>query len=1317
MPDANDPPHHAIREEYRLRSRLAVDPEALLGAGPVVGQLNWISIGPSATLDGPSTTHPIMSGEVAGVAVSDDGERVYVASVNGGVFRSDDRGGTFYPLMSAFGLDPTTGSSDSISIGAFASPSSLPDRIYVGSGEDRTPAPIYGVGPVVSSDGGLSWTTEPYNPPPPARGSLFYGMAVDPNDPDLAVGATDQGIFRRQPRNQDERGLPTPRPQSYLIQMDTTNGNATDAYWDQDGLDTTTAWSQAGAWAIGNVASTTLTPFVFQGKPRFLRYVPAFGGGNNAFFYEVSPSGEPTPVGAGATWTQNLLTMVFGLSGSVYIVQYNTATFNADLCQITAAGALTPVWVAQAWGNPWTAFVPFVLYGSSYFIKYNSAAANTAQLWRWPGNLTPVQVGGNLNLPQAAQLVPVTLDGASLLLVYEPTNNGQATLYRWAANGTLVQLWQRTGVLPNMATAKLSAFSWNGEPRLLANGTGAARATTLYRWGPDLVPVPIWTRRWADNLILMPSFMGYTWADKQASVTPAPLRYDATDQALVENRRVTSVVSASDGSSTVLYAAFSTDVIADPAVDAVYKGRGQVYVSLDRGATWEQLGVFPPNEGRIALAAHPTDINVVYAMTEAGRVYRYERGGGPDFARYCPIEGAPGVMSDAAGRVPAIAVSRTETDTLFVGGDRSIKASDGRSVGDSGALYRCRVTRRGTVFHMTPTYIGTSLPKGLTTFGFTPSEEDLWVGTRQGLFHTTVPQTTSPTALERMFVPRNNGLSTALAIGLAQDPTTDAVLFSGGQGGGLQRYQGDDVWQNVGRISEGGAAVTSNDGQTVLVTGTLNTVYRFTAAGAFQQVAGGATGQVQLTGGDRVSLYAPLSAATAMNRVAFGTCKPWCSDDLGATWSSVPNDSNADILATTIRAIALSPNGRRLYVGLDNGQIWRFRDQGGHGAANWTAGTRIDNAGVGTLAAFIAGVAGVSVSDIFIDPGDDQEIFVTLAGDLGANPNPWQRVWRFAGGAWGQASGPGGGPATQQLMNIDHHAITGYRSGGHTLLYAGADLGVWHSANDGAAWAPMAEGLPEAAVRALRYYPRETNLHRPNLLRAGTLGRGVHERVLTPRMASNPRVFTNAVQLYMRANVLDRGLINVQDNVANPVDPGQVVRYWDGTDIKLSTQVDGQFPLPPSITPTEFAALAAPAPASIVVNRPLRVYVRIHNRGVLPAKGVRVTIVVSTAVAGGPPPAVPNLPGTVQADVRGGTLVADGNWTTAAIVAAGPVAPGSPWVVGADIPGNLLSAPLTTFTIVALATSPDDLFTTTTQVVATMVTQNSKVIMKYVTTA
>src|SRR5439155_21191980 len=152
---------------------------------------NWVPIGPSAVRRGQGGTTPAMSGRVLGIAIRSGGDRVYAATSNGGVWRSDNAGASWMSLMDAWDQNPTNAASDSLACGAIAIDPTVvspnPDRIFVGTG-DGDEALYFGVGPVFSADGGQNWSTEPVAPgSQPLAGRAFNALAIDPGNPDRVV--------------------------------------------------------------------------------------------------------------------------------------------------------------------------------------------------------------------------------------------------------------------------------------------------------------------------------------------------------------------------------------------------------------------------------------------------------------------------------------------------------------------------------------------------------------------------------------------------------------------------------------------------------------------------------------------------------------------------------------------------------------------------------------------------------------------------------------------------------------------------------------------------------------------------------------------------------------------------------------------------------------------------------------------------------------------------------------------------------------------------------------------------------------------------
>ena len=196
--------------EYHLRKAPAVRGPAMLGAAPgapaIPGGKNWTSIGPTVVEHGQAQGRPAISGRVAGIAVAPGGLRVYVATANGGVWRSDDSGTTWKSTMDGFDADPTAFASTSLACGAIAISPSNPDRVYVGTGEGNTDSmfqnrtvnalPAYrGIGPVRSDNGGADWVSETSTPS--LAGFSFFEIAVDPANGDHCVAATSNGLYER----------------------------------------------------------------------------------------------------------------------------------------------------------------------------------------------------------------------------------------------------------------------------------------------------------------------------------------------------------------------------------------------------------------------------------------------------------------------------------------------------------------------------------------------------------------------------------------------------------------------------------------------------------------------------------------------------------------------------------------------------------------------------------------------------------------------------------------------------------------------------------------------------------------------------------------------------------------------------------------------------------------------------------------------------------------------------------------------------------------------------------------------------------------
>jgi hypothetical protein len=197
------------RKARSMAGRPVTPRRSLLMPMPVVpGANNWTPIGPSVMARGQTLSRAAISGRVAGIAIAPGGTRMYVATANGGVWRSDDGGRGWHSTMDGFDLNPTAFAAASLCCGAIALDPADPDRVYVGTGEGDTDAifafrlvnalPAYrGIGPIRSDDGGLTWVSEPSSPS--LAGFSFFRIAVDPADREHCVAATTNGLYERVP--------------------------------------------------------------------------------------------------------------------------------------------------------------------------------------------------------------------------------------------------------------------------------------------------------------------------------------------------------------------------------------------------------------------------------------------------------------------------------------------------------------------------------------------------------------------------------------------------------------------------------------------------------------------------------------------------------------------------------------------------------------------------------------------------------------------------------------------------------------------------------------------------------------------------------------------------------------------------------------------------------------------------------------------------------------------------------------------------------------------------------------------------------------
>jgi hypothetical protein len=714
--------------------------------------------------------------------------------------------------------------------------------------------------------------------------------------------------------------------------------------------------------------------------------------------------------------------------------------------------------------------------------------------------------------------------------------------------------------------------------------------------------------------------------------------------------KCTSVVVAASAGTTAWYAALS----------------GGTLLQSSDGSTWTALGTgYPASVARVSLAVQPTNTSTIYAFSSAG-VHRLDIGNGT----WRPVTAIATV--DGGDYCAAIAVDPVNVGLIFIG------AYGGGSSGGA-SLFRGTVTSTGSgstlAYSFTstaPATFGGSVHPDVHRVVVRPDAgNELWVACDGGVFRTTDADGAAA------FQSANVDLSTMTCTYLDQHPTEAAVIFCGAQDNGTLRYTGEEAWLHSADGDGGAVVVNWNNPYEVVRTYVYGTLDRTTdggqSPGSWSDVSPGASGAL---------FYPPLvgtppdpSTPANANRIAMGADRPWFSDDFGSSWSA----PDTAALNGTVSSLVFV-NANRLYAGTTSGSIYLYSRSG----SAWPAGSLIGQVGG-------SGVTGIApiVACIVADPADStgQSIYVAMGGD-----GDWRRVWHYDGTTWTARSGPSSGAITS-LLNVNFNALVADPLN-PTNLYSGADIGIWQSTDGGANWYPYADGLPESGISDLKLHATR------RLLRTATYGRGVYERAIDATSAAG-------VELYVRDTSLDVARWPTIDGLPDPesgTSPPATVVHWESPNIKVdppasngtyqATKQINFFQFVDAIVDGSDGTATIDSSKGTAVNR---VYVEVHNRGVTPADGVQVMLLLANASAG--LLAAP-LPSGYASNVQAGTAISNANWQTVGITTLNGLTLGVPQVAEFDLPSTLLPPPSSLpaqshYCLLALLNHSLDLFSNT----------------------
>ena len=321
---------------------------------PVDPGCNWYPIGPSVVRNGQVfgvfpvggspvyTTAPI-SGRVTDFAIDPhDQQTIYAATAQGGIWKS---------LNGGLDWEPKTDFAPSLACGCVTVDPSAVDgsgrstRILVGTGEPNNSDSYYGVGMLISTDGGDTWA---------ARGTTtfvraaFSTISVDPANNRHLLASTDQGVYESTDEGVNwtlvDAGV------SNDLVVDWSNAGGAEVYVGRNGGTIrrrvgTAAWTTLGgglpAGSIGTRAALAMAP---SDANTIYAAIPS---GSTVNFYKTTDGGTTWAATAGTVSGSQLQ---YNLVLAVHPTDANTLVFGElHLWRSTNGGG---AWTRVSTGSP-----------------------------------------------------------------------------------------------------------------------------------------------------------------------------------------------------------------------------------------------------------------------------------------------------------------------------------------------------------------------------------------------------------------------------------------------------------------------------------------------------------------------------------------------------------------------------------------------------------------------------------------------------------------------------------------------------------------------------------------------------------------------------------------------------------------------------------------------------------------------------------------------------------------------------------------------------------------------------------------------------
>lgn len=500
-------------------------------------------------------------------------------------------------------------------------------------------------------------------------------------------------------------------------------------------------------------------------------------------------------------------------------------------------------------------------------------------------------------------------------------------------------------------------------------------------------------------------------------------------------------------------------------VSSTVQGPAGIYKSIDGGATWLPAPIFTTVAGTttsdVRIAVTPAAPERLYVISGTRTALRFDIGDPGSVLGGLVWTNKPttGIDPGQFGYNAYLHVDPLDANVIYAGTRDIYKSTNGGNTWDS-------LTKNfsGSNFSYSP--FNSNTHPDQHAFAFAPNDSNtIYAGNDGGISKSTDGGAT--------FASLNASLTLTQFVGISMHPTDPNISYGGTQDNGTQRrIVGTNTWREFSSGDGGRSIVNAANPSMVFTTYIYGRVNRFINNGQnFNATIANNSTFGEPTTGQRIAFYPPMVGNGVDGTIYFGTYRLFTC----ATCDTATNDSPTNWTAPAgaldltegapdvLSAIGVERRAAAqvIYTGSARGRLMVSQD----GGLTWTDRT--------------SGLPDRFVESITVNPANAAEAFVTFGG-FGTGhvfrTTNFGATWTNIGGTPGQATAIPNVPVSAFLIDPVNP----------TTLYAGSDIGVFRSTDNGATWATFNNGMLPAVVTGFA-------TSAGGVIQLSTYGRGAYE--------------------------------------------------------------------------------------------------------------------------------------------------------------------------------------------------------------------------------